>query len=254
MIVTALGYAPDVDHATPSSSFLVDDSTLLDCGSGIEILSIERMLSIERVLLTHAHLDHCSGLQPLLACHAQNNGNGITVYSQQESIDVLRQCLFNNELCTNYSEYKNPDGKALLQFSAVEVGDALPLPDGMATALPAQHTVPAIGWLIEGPWRALAYTGDSGPCHAFWHWISHVPSLSDIICELTLPGNDDSQHYTHLSPEQLLPMLSLLPANAHVWVKYLDYRQREPVLTAIKAAAPASIIIGEITSNSVIDL
>jgi ribonuclease BN (tRNA processing enzyme) len=256
MIISVLGTACGIDKIAPTSSFVVDSNTLMDCGSGVETLSIERMLLVERILLTHAHLDHCSALPALLDCHAKHGGHGITVYSQQETIDALQENMFNEQLSPDFTLQLNPAGEPLLRFSPVEVGDALPLADGMATALPAQHSIPAIGWLIEGPWRALAYTGDSGPCPAFWHWATNVPSLSDVVCEITYTSTHAGQAQTegHMTPEFLRPMLDLVPPNVHIWISHLDHEHKDRVLTELRQYAPSWLNIAELTADTHIDL
>jgi ribonuclease BN (tRNA processing enzyme) len=244
MIVTVLGTGCGADKVAPSSSFVVDNCTLLDCGSGVEAMSVERKLKIERILLTHAHLDHSCALPALLDCHAANGGQGFTVYSQQETIDALQARLQTHEHAS------------LLHLQAVEVGDALPLPDGMATALPAQHSIPAIGWLIEGPWRALAYTGDSGPCPAFWHWAANVPSLSDVICEVTYPDSLAQQaiEQGHMTAELLRPMLDLMPPNVHIWISHLNANHREQILSEVAQHAPFTLNIADLEDATIIDL
>lgn len=256
MIVTVLGTACGIDNIAPTSSFVVDNNTLLDCGSGVETLSVERMLQIERILLTHAHLDHCSALPTLLDCHAKHEGRGITVYTQQETIDTLQSNLFNGELSPDFSLMLSREGDPLLRFNPIEVGDAIPLPDGMATALPAQHSIPSVGWLVEGPWRALAYTGDSGPCPAFWHWATNVPSLSDVVCEVTYTSSHEDQAKAegHMTPELLRPMLDLVPPNVHIWVSHLDGQHKDRVLAEVRKFAPSSLNIGELRADTIIDL
>ena len=113
---------------------------------------------------------------------------------------------------------------ALAAAAGGGTGYALPLGEGLATALPANHSVPALGWLIEGSWRALAFSGDSGPCPAFWQWVSNVPSLTDVICELTYTDERQAEaaRQGHMTPALLLPFLPQLPANTHLWISHID--------------------------------
>jgi ribonuclease BN (tRNA processing enzyme) len=255
MIVTVLGTGRGHDQVSPSSSFLVDSCTLLDCGSSVEILSVERMLQVRRVLLTQSHPDHCSALPLLLDCHARHGGAGITLYSQQETIDEIRAGLLRDWVDPVLE--KNPDSaEPLLRCQAVEVGDALPLPDGMATPLPAQHTISSIGWLIEGPWRALAYSGDSGPCPAFWHWAANVPSLSDVICEVTYPDSLTEQAIEegHMTAKLLRPMLDLMPPNVHLWISHLSHAHRQQVMAEITRQTPFTRNSADLEAATIIDL
>ena len=207
-------------------------------------------------MLTHAHLDHCSALPQLLACHARHGGSGITVYTQQETIDALQTNLFNDQICPDYTLLQTQGSEPLLRFCAIEVGDALPLQEGMATALPAQHQIPSVGWLVEGPWRALAYTGDTGPCPAFWHWIANVPSLCDVICEITYTSDCNEQAHAegHLTPALLLPLLDVLPPNVHLWISHMGHEHKEKILAELREKTHASVNILELKPNVSIDL
>ena len=49
------------------ASYLLGDSVLIDAGTGLATLSLEEMLRIDHVVLTHAHLDHCSALDAIKA-------------------------------------------------------------------------------------------------------------------------------------------------------------------------------------------
>ncbi len=255
MHVKILGSSAGVGRSARTTSFLIDGHCLLDCGTGVGDLSVDELLRIDTVLLTHSHLDH-SGCLPLLAdAHATHGGPGLTVHTQAETIAALREHMFNGSLWPDYA--RMPDERApWVRFSAVEVGDAVPLSDGMATALPAQHSIPSIGWLLEGAWRALAFSGDSGPCLPFWHWISHVPSLTDVICELTYPSEQSELAVKagHMSPALLLPMLELLPPNVHLWITHTDQLHRQTAMKQLKEGLPALINVHQLEQGVVIEL
>ncbi|POZ60054.1 MBL fold metallo-hydrolase, partial [Chromobacterium alticapitis] len=64
MHITILGAAACLGQPGQTTSFLIGNDTLLDCGTGCGSLDIEALLALRRVLLTHSHIDHC-GLLPL---------------------------------------------------------------------------------------------------------------------------------------------------------------------------------------------
>ncbi|TDR77913.1 MBL fold metallo-hydrolase [Paludibacterium purpuratum] len=256
MIVSVLGHSAGVGSMAAISCLRIDTSTLLDCGSGVETLQENSLLAVERILLTHSHFDHCGGLPALLTCHAEHGGRGITVHTQQETIDELKAGLLAEPANQHLLGALDPQGQPLLRFEAIEVGDAIPLSDGMATALPAQHIVPAVGWVIEGPWRALAYTGDSALCPAFWHWAANVPSLSDIICTITSSNTelDHAKAEGLMTPGALLSMLEVIPPGVQIWINNLDGAEREQALAEMKLIAPPNLNIAQLQLSSVIDL
>lgn len=255
MRIEVLGSANSIGHPHCTTAFLVDDDTLVDCGSGVGRLTVEQLLAVRQVLLTHSHLDH-SGYLPLLAdVHATHGGPGVTVHALQETTDILRAHLFNGQLWPDYTRPR--DGhEPWVRLAPLDVGDTVQLCGGVATALPAEHSVPAIGWLLEGRWRALAFTGDSGPCPAFWHWASNVPSLTDVICEITYPSAQQQQagHSGHLTPASLAPLLSTLPPVVHLWLSHLTPGHEDAILAEVRANAPESLHPDTLSAGTVIEL
>ncbi|WP_028536971.1 hypothetical protein [Paludibacterium yongneupense] len=162
---------------------VIDDSTIIGFGLDRSGLAAGEQQSATRLFMRY------DGDIDIDRLAETTSGIERSVYGPAETLDALAAAL--------------PAAiRARLRFEAVEVGDTVALPDGMATALPADRgDEPAIGWLVEGPWRALAISGDDGQCAAFWHWASNAPSLTDVICPQITPD-----------------ALALLPPNAHIWL------------------------------------
>lgn len=255
MRVTILGASSGIGRPAHTTSFLLGNSTLIDCGTGVGTLDVAQLLQIERVLLSHSHLDHC-GFLPLLAdVHAGHDGPGVTVYSQQETLDAVKQHLFNGVIWPDYTVTPSAESP-YVKLKAIEVGDTIALPDGMATALPAQHSIPAVGWLVEGDWRALAFSGDTGPCPAFWQWIAQVPSLSDVLCEITYDDDHlpQARRYGHLAPSLLAPLLDPLPPAVHLWVSHLDPGEEPRMMQHIREVLPPHLLVEQLKAGVTLEL
>lgn len=255
MRITALGTSSGIGRGVYTTSFLIDEHTLIDCGTGVGTLEVDTLLRIERVLLTHSHLDHC-GLLPLLAdAHASHNGPGITVYTQRETADALKEHMFGGLLWPDYTRYPTPE-KPWLRFEVIEVGDTVSLPGGIACALPANHSIPAIGWLIEGPWRALAFTGDSGPCPSFWQWLTTVSSLTDVITEVSYFNTQSNlgERYGHMTASLLEPLTSALPSALRLWITHLEPNAEEKMIAEIRDTLPPNLDIQWLKHGHVIEL
>ncbi|MDF0604338.1 3',5'-cyclic-nucleotide phosphodiesterase [Neisseriaceae bacterium TC5R-5] len=255
MRIRTLGAAACIGYPGHTTSFLIDENTLLDCGTGVGTLSLEQLLNIHHVLLSHSHLDHCSYLPLLADVHARHNGSGLTVYSEPETLQILHRHLFNDELWPNYCQQPSVE-HPWVRMQAVEVGDTFPINDGLATVLPASHSLPAIGWLLEGNWRAMAFSGTTGTCPAFWHWMNSVPSLTDIVCEVTY-SNQLSHHarvQDRMTPAQLQPFLANLPPNLHLWISHLNPLCSQAVMTQLAEGLPANVDLWPLTADTVIEL
>lgn len=255
MRITALGASSGIGRGAYTTSFLIDDHTLIDCGTGVGTLDIRTLVGIERVLLTHSHLDH-AGLLPMLAdAHASHDGPGVTAYTQRETAEALTARMFDGQLWPDYTRYPSEENP-YLRFRYVEVGDTVPLPGAVATALPAAHTVPCVGWLVETPKRALAFTGDTGPCPAFWQKLATVPALSDVITEVSYRNaqSDLGSRFGHMTSNLLAPLVELLPTSVHLWISHLEPGSEDVLMAEVLATLPPTREVTRLVPDQVIEL
>jgi ribonuclease BN (tRNA processing enzyme) len=65
MRVKVLGCSGGIGGILRTTGFLVDNDILLDAGTGVGDLSIEQLIEIDHIFITHSHLDHIASI-PLL--------------------------------------------------------------------------------------------------------------------------------------------------------------------------------------------
>lgn len=65
MKVRVLGCSGAIAKDCRTTSFLIDSDILIDAGTGVGDLTLDEMVRIDHVFLTHAHLDHVAAL-PLM--------------------------------------------------------------------------------------------------------------------------------------------------------------------------------------------
>ena len=66
MKVTILGCSGGIGGSLRTTSMLVDDDILIDAGTGVGDLSIEQLVAIDHIFVTHSHLDHITSIPFLL--------------------------------------------------------------------------------------------------------------------------------------------------------------------------------------------
>lgn len=188
-------------------AFLIDDRLLLDAGTIGSVLAEKEQWNIGSILITHAHLDHIRAL-PALADNIiiKNIRHTVQVYSIQPVITALCDHLFNGLIWPDFT--KLPDENSpVISLNSISANHEYAIDDYTITAVPVNHTVPTVGYLVQRDGVKLAYTGDTGPTEEFWRYASGVDAL---IVEVSFPNCMESMALMtrHLTSSLLLSELT----------------------------------------------
>lgn len=143
------------------SSFLLNNKILFDAGGVTSSLSFTAQQKIEHIFITHAHLDHIRDI-PFLADNIILSGKSkrINIYSIKEVIDDIKKHLLNYRLWPDFTVI--PDVKnSILDLKIIHEEKSILLDGYKITAYRMNHTVPAVGFLVEKEGRSFFYTGDT---------------------------------------------------------------------------------------------
>ena len=58
MQIRVLGCSGSIAAGSRTTSFLLGDHVLIDAGTGVGDLTLDEMLRIDHIVVTHSHLDH----------------------------------------------------------------------------------------------------------------------------------------------------------------------------------------------------
>ncbi|GHD61335.1 3',5'-cyclic-nucleotide phosphodiesterase [Jeongeupia chitinilytica] len=222
MQLYVLGCSGGIGGAARTTSLLLGERILIDAGTGAGELSLDALCKIDHVFLTHSHFDHIACLPMLLDTVIGARSRPVTVHALPETIAALQAHVFNWQIWPDFSVIPE-NGNGVLRWAPLAVGESRDLDGLRITALPAQHTVPAVGYLFESPTGALAFSGDSADCPAFWETVAGVDRLRGLIVETAFSEREAglarvSKHY---SPSTLLAALQRFDATIDVWLTHL---------------------------------
>ena len=148
---------------TRTTSFLVDDDVLIDCGTGVGDLPLDALLKIDHVFLTHAHLDHIASLPLLIDAVCNLRTVPLTVHATPETIRILHSHVFNWLVWPDFSSI--PDRhQPFMRFQPMKVNETTRLGARSITALPARHTVPTVAYCLDSGEGKLVFSGDTAYC------------------------------------------------------------------------------------------
>jgi ribonuclease BN (tRNA processing enzyme) len=185
-----------------SSCFQVNESVLIDAGGANGPLNLAAMAKIRYVFLSHAHLDHTHSL-PFMAENLFGKiVQPIVIVSTEPVLSTLQRCLFNDQIWPDFTKIPNPENPTL-RYEPIEVGRPMVREGLTVTAVAVNHTVPAVGFLVESGSSAFVYSGDTYQTEEIWDRASRLPSLTTAFIEMTFPNRFGAlaEASKHLTPE-----------------------------------------------------
>ena len=223
MKLRVLGCSGGIGGTDRTTSFLLDDDVLIDAGSGVMDLSVDELARIDHVFLTHSHLDHILSLPLMVDSVGSLRERPLVVHALPETIAALEAHIFNWVIWPDFTKIPHPDQPSM-RFEPLAEGAVLSMP-GQRTvrALPANHTVPALGYQIACERGSIVFSGDTSPDDAFWNIVNAIPDLHTLIIETAFANRDQDLAVLakHLFPIQLARELDRFTRHAQVWITHL---------------------------------
>ncbi|WP_018606938.1 3',5'-cyclic-nucleotide phosphodiesterase [Uliginosibacterium gangwonense] len=205
-----------------TTALAVDDDILIDCGTGVGALSIEEMLAIDHIFLTHAHFDHVALLPMLIDSVAERRSRPVSVYALPETLAALHAHVFNWVLWPDFTvlpEALNP----VLKLQPLRVGELFSFGGRQIQVLPAAHSVPAVGYCMAQNGSSLAFSGDTTLCEELLDALNAMPALRYLLIETAFPEamHAKAEISRHLCPSKLGEFLSRLKTSPEVFITHL---------------------------------
>lgn len=204
MRIEILGCSGGVGPDLRTTSLLVNNEILIDAGTGVCDLSLEQMGRITDAFITHSHLDHVCGLAFMADNLFDLIDRPLRVHAAAPTLETLQKHLFNWKLWPDFS--KLPDEKnPLITWHEVRVGVAQRVNGHTLTAFNVLHTVPGVGYALEGATGTFAFSGDTYATDDLWNALNALPRLDHLMIEIAFTNDDDelARISRHLTPRLL---------------------------------------------------
>ena len=218
-----------------TTSLLVDDDVLIDAGTGVGDLPIADLARIDHVFLTHTHLDHIACLPLMIDSVADRRDRPITVYGTRAVLNILKAHILNWLVWPDFSEVPSADNP-FLRYREIEALQTLTLAGRSITPLPVDHTIPAVGYRIDSGAGSLVFSGDTGPCDAFWAAVNTIDNLRHLLIECAFPDREQRLAVLskHMCPSLLASELHKLERQCEIHITHLKPGQMELTMAEIE--------------------
>jgi ribonuclease BN (tRNA processing enzyme) len=213
-------------------AFLLDDQLLLDAGTIGSVLSEDEQWNIHTIFITHSHLDHIRSI-PALADNIiiRNQLHSVSIQSTDEVIVAMKDHLFNDIIWPDFTKIPSEE-YPIIKFTTITPYKEYTVSDYLITAIPVNHTVPTVGYLVKSGGKTLVYTGDTGPTEEIWTYSSGADALI-VEVSFTDSMKDLAQLTKHLTASMLveeLAKIKVLPKRiliTHPKPQYHEIIQKE---------------------------
>ena len=175
------------------TSFLINESILLDAGSPTESLSLNEQHKIRHICLSHVHLDHIKDIAFMadnrsLKCQNMESGNrSITIHSLAENNEKLKQHFLNDYIWPDFTRIPTSE-EPILKLHDIEAEVPFEVDGLSVTAIPVNHPVPCTGFLLEEDGVQIIYTADTGNTDRIWEVANAQPNLKGVIVDCSFPN------------------------------------------------------------------
>lgn len=236
--VIPLGVKGGVDEANLSAYLVAPthskDYVCLDAGTihaGIEKAVENKLFKvsssevlrkyIKGYLISHAHLDHVSGL--IINSPADSSK---TIYATEKCMEMMKNHYFNGETWANFGDSGLGFPLKKYHFQTLNLGEETKITNTQMTvkAFPLSHVNPfeSTAFLIKNEENYVLYLGDTGPdvveksndLGQLWKVVAPLvkeKKLKGIFIEVSFPNEQpDSALFGHLTPKHLMNELQKL--------------------------------------------
>jgi ribonuclease BN (tRNA processing enzyme) len=221
-----------------TTSMLVDHDILIDAGTGVADLSLAELAMIDHVFITHSHLDHIAALPLMVDSIADMRDKPVTVYASDATLEIIQNHIFNWAIWPDFSEISIRE-QAVMQYKAIRLGQKIRFGERTISAVPAEHTVPAVGYHLDSGAGSLVFTGDTTANDVFWPVINKIVNLRYLIIETAFSNQEKRLAIMskHLCPSMLGDELAKLVRDATIYISHLKPGQIELIMGEIEECA-----------------
>jgi cAMP phosphodiesterase len=233
-----------IGHNPPG--FLVNDTVMLDAGTITAELSIEAQSKITDVLISHTHLDHIKSVLFLADNIIGRIKQPVNIRAIPKVIDAIKKHLMNDIIWPDFTKIPTPRNP-VLKYAPMPVDKAVNIAGLKVKAIPMNHPVPAVGFVVSDGKSGFIYSADTGPNEALWNEARNVKNLTGIIVDTSFPNSleaiaDVSGHFT---PAQLHQDLTKAKIDNRVpiYIYHIKPVYKKKVLAELKSLGRKNVKI-----------
>ena len=178
------GFHPSARRQT-AAFVLPEVGVVLDAGTGLFRLADYLTTPRVDIFLSHAHLDHVSGLTYLVETFGVDAYDRVTIHGEPDKIEAVTTHLFAPHLFPVAPGYRFESLHGACELPANAEGDV-----GTMKVFPLEHPGGAIGMRLEWPGHSMAYVTDTTASTSA-AYVEQIRGVDLLVHEATFPAGHD---------------------------------------------------------------
>ncbi len=256
MKIRVLGCSGGIGLGLKTTSLLLDDSVLIDCGTGLGELSLEEMSKLKHIFITHSHLDHITMLPMLLdTIYDHLVDQPLTLHCKQETYEVLSSHIFNWDVWPNFFELPSKETPVII-FESMQPKDMIEFQDKIIKMVEVNHSVPASAYIVKNGNGSIAFSGDTYINDTLWDALNEEDVLNAIIVECGFTNEDEAigRDAKHYYPNALAEDLTKLKHRPKIYISHLQPGKEQQIIDQLNTAVSSEFEIHRLSTNDIISL
>lgn len=252
MRVRILPSATDGSDQQYATSFLLNDIVALDAGCVGLYATPAVQATISATVITHSHADHVCSLPTFAMNVIDFCGRASVVWAHDAVLESLREDVFNGRTWPDFLTLM-PLGEPIVQLRSIQARRPFELEGLRFTAIPVNHPVPTMGYIIEDQDSAVIICTDSGPTDELWEKARGLEKLTTVFAGVAFPDECEllAEASGHLTPKLLYNQVATLSSSVRIVAVHIKPARREEVIAQLDALGLPNLSVG--TSTSVYD-
>ncbi|MFK5976129.1 MAG: 3',5'-cyclic-nucleotide phosphodiesterase [Sulfurovum sp.] len=195
-----------------STSIQISHNGVIDAGNLIDGLG-EDMIEIDTIFLTHSHLDHICDIPFLADDVIWQKRSPIKVYALKETIDSMREHIFNNKIWPDFTKIHFPNSNIpVVKLITIEIDTTYQMDGYTITPIKTNHLQGSCGYIIKQSNQGIFITADTYCSDTIWDRLNADNTIHTLCIDVSFPSQYDklAKDSKHLTPKILKQELTKL--------------------------------------------
>jgi cAMP phosphodiesterase len=233
-----------VGHNPPG--LLVNDVMMLDAGTITAALSNVSQRKITDILISHTHLDHIKSLLFLADNIIGYVTKPVNIRAIPEVIDAIKKHLMNDIIWPDFTKIPTAQ-HPVLTYKPLSTAKWVSIAGMRVKAIPMNHPVPAVGFLVSDKNASILYSADTGPNELLWKEAVKAKNLKGIIVDTSFPNSLEgiANASGHFTPKQLHNDLTRarIGSDVPIYIYHIKPVHTQRVLSDLRALGRKNVHI-----------